>query len=101
VPSLNTGTLASTRSHTKELAEIVCTRTNAASIGILEQPMGARNLVGIGLSYRPDRLYRLAESIPWNRLLGSLKILKYRLRCDSIKNPGLSLKSSEIRVHET
>ncbi len=42
--------------------------------------MGARNRVGIGLSYRPAaRLHRLVESIPWNRFLGSLKVLKYRL----------------------
>jgi hypothetical protein len=33
------------------------------SAGILEQPMVARNRVGIGLSYRPARLQRLAESI--------------------------------------
>ncbi len=33
--------------------------------------MGARNRVGIGLSYRPARLHRLAESIP-----GFLKSLK-------------------------
>jgi hypothetical protein len=33
--------------------------------------MGARNRVGIGLSYRPARLHRLAESIP-----GPLKSLK-------------------------
>jgi hypothetical protein len=33
--------------------------------------MGARNRVGIGLSYRPARLHRLAEFIPWNRFLGS------------------------------
>ncbi len=33
--------------------------------GIIEQSMGAsRNRVGIGLSYRPARLHRLAESIP-------------------------------------
>jgi hypothetical protein len=33
------------------------------------------NLVGIGLSYLPaTRLHRLAESIPWNRFLGSLKV---------------------------
>jgi hypothetical protein len=31
---------------------------------------------GIGLSYRPARL---AESIPWNRFLCSLKVEKYRL----------------------
>jgi hypothetical protein len=43
------------------------------SAGILEQyNMGARHRVGIGLSYRPDRLHWLAESIP--RLLKSLKI---------------------------
>jgi hypothetical protein len=57
-----------------EQAEIVYTRANAASAGILEQPMWARNLVGIGLPYRPDRLHKLAESIPWNRVLGSLKV---------------------------
>ncbi len=42
--------------------------------GIFKQSMGARNRVGIGLSYRPARLHRLAELIPWNRLLGSLKV---------------------------
>jgi hypothetical protein len=35
--------------------------------------MEARNLAGMGLSYRPARLHRLAESIPWNRFLGSIK----------------------------
>ncbi len=34
---------------------------------------GAGNQVGIGLSYRPGRL---AESIPWNWFLGSLKSFK-------------------------
>jgi hypothetical protein len=34
--------------------------------------MGARNLVGIGLSFRPARIHRLAELIPG--LLKSLKI---------------------------
>jgi hypothetical protein len=29
--------------------------------------MGARNRGGRGLSYRPARLHRLAEFIPWNR----------------------------------
>ncbi len=32
-----------------------------------------------GLSYRPASLHRLAEKIPWNRFLGSLKVWKYRL----------------------
>jgi hypothetical protein len=35
---------------------------------------GARNRVGIGLSYRPDRLHRLAELLPWNRFLGSINV---------------------------
>ncbi len=39
--------------------------------------MGARNRVGTGISYRPARLHRMAKSIPWNRFLGSLKVLKY------------------------
>ncbi len=34
------------------------------SAGILKQSKGARNRVGIGLSYRPARPHRLAESIP-------------------------------------
>ncbi len=34
--------------------------------GNLEQSMGARNRVGIGLSYRPAMLHRQTESIPWN-----------------------------------
>jgi hypothetical protein len=47
--------------------------------GILEQSMGARNRVGIRLSYRPVRLHRLAKSIPWNRFPGSLKVFKILL----------------------
>ncbi len=39
--------------------------------GIFKESMGARNRGGIGLSYRPARLHRLAEFIPWNRFLGS------------------------------
>ncbi len=42
--------------------------------GIFKQSMRARNRVGIGLSYRPTRLQRLAELIPWNRFFGSLKV---------------------------
>jgi hypothetical protein len=34
----------------------------------------ARNQVGIGLSYRPARLHRLAEFIPWNQSLGSINV---------------------------
>jgi hypothetical protein len=47
--------------------------------------MGARNRVGIGLSYWPARLHRLAEFIPWNRFLGSINVYKYGLRT----SPGL------------
>ncbi len=35
---------------------------------------GARNRVEIGLSYRSARLHSLAELVPWNRFLGSLKV---------------------------
>ncbi len=42
--------------------------------GIFKQSMGARNQIGIGLSYRPARLHRLAELIPWNRFLGSTNV---------------------------
>ncbi len=41
-------------------------RAHLPCVGILEQSMyGARNLVGTALSFRPSRLHRLAESIPW------------------------------------
>jgi hypothetical protein len=42
--------------------------------GIFKQSLGARNRVGIGLLYRPARLHRLAEYIPWNRFLGSINV---------------------------
>jgi hypothetical protein len=41
--------------------------------------MGARNRVGIRLSYRAARLHSLAELVPFNRLLGSLKVKKIGL----------------------
>jgi hypothetical protein len=47
--------------------------------GIFKQSMGARNRVGIGLSYRPARLHVLAELVLWNRFLGSLKVQKFEL----------------------
>ncbi len=40
---------------------------------------GARNRVGIGLSYRPARLHRLTKLISWNRFLGYLKVSKLGL----------------------
>jgi hypothetical protein len=49
------------------------------SAGVLDQYTGARNRVGIGLSNRPARLHRLAESI-----LGLLKSLKIAVSgCDT------------------
>jgi hypothetical protein len=42
--------------------------------GIFKQSMGARNRVGLGLSYRPSRLHSLAELVPWNQFLGSFKV---------------------------
>jgi hypothetical protein len=51
-----------------------------SSAGIFKQSMGARNRVGIGLWYRLARLHILAELVPWNRFLGSLKDLKFGLR---------------------
>ncbi len=49
-----------------------------AYAGIFKQSIRARNRVGILLSYRPARLHRLAEFIPWNRFLGSMNVLKIR-----------------------
>jgi hypothetical protein len=42
--------------------------------GIFNKSLGARHRVGIGFSYRPARLHRLAEFIPWNRFLGSINV---------------------------
>jgi hypothetical protein len=39
------------------------------------------------LSYRPARLHRIAESIPWNRFLGSINISKYGLCTASFAAP--------------
>ncbi len=38
-----------------------------------KRSVGERHRVRIGLSYRPARLHRLAQFIPWNRFLGSIK----------------------------
>jgi hypothetical protein len=45
--------------------------------GIFKQSMGAGNQVELGFSYRPARLCSLAELVPWNRFLGSLKVKKF------------------------
>jgi hypothetical protein len=45
--------------------------------------------LGRGLTYRPARQHRLAESIPWNRFLGLLKVKKI---------PSLSSKQQHTPV---
>jgi hypothetical protein len=45
-----------------------------SELEFLNNLWGARNRVGIGLSYRTARLHRLAEFIPWNRFLGSINV---------------------------
>jgi hypothetical protein len=46
----------------------------AARTGIFKKSMGARNRGGKGLLYRPARLHRLAEFIPWNQFRGPINI---------------------------
>jgi hypothetical protein len=50
--------------------QTLATSHSSCSAGIFKQFVGARNRVGIGLSYRPARLYSLAELVPCNRFLG-------------------------------
>jgi hypothetical protein len=59
-----------------------------AVLEFLNNLWGARNRVGIGLSYRPVRLQSLAELVPWNRFLGSLKVYKFGL-CMRLAIPAL------------
>ncbi len=54
-------------------------KISLASAGIFKQSMGARNRLGIGLSQRPARLHSLAQLVPWNRFIGSLKVEKFGL----------------------
>jgi hypothetical protein len=43
--------------------------------GVHESRAGIfKHFIGIGSSYRPVRLHRLAELIHWNQILGSLKV---------------------------
>jgi hypothetical protein len=64
------------------------------SAGIFKQSMGARNRVGIGLSYRPARIHSLTELFPGNRFLGSLRVKNsgsghfYRWKCVSQSETG-------------
>ncbi len=52
---------------------ILSSETVAFCDGIFKQSMGARNRVGIGLSYR-HATTEAGGIVPWNRLLGSLKV---------------------------
>jgi hypothetical protein len=46
----------------------------STELEFLNNLWGLGNRVGIGLSYRPVRLPRVAELVPGNRFLGSLKV---------------------------
>ncbi len=49
-------------------------RQNVSWAGIFKKSMGARHWGGIGFSYRPARLHRLAELIPWHQFRGPINI---------------------------
>jgi|LakMenEpi03Aug12_release.lakeMendotaPanAssembly.Ray.scaffolds.fasta_scaffold1077138_1 hypothetical protein len=57
---------------------------------ILEQSMGARNRIGIWLSYRPARLHRLAESNPWNKFLEKYRLWWVWCMTEGRTDPGFS-----------
>jgi hypothetical protein len=61
--------------------------------------MGARHRVGIGLLYRPARLHRLAEFIPWNRFRGPIHVQKYQLSPVLPASPYISFLPISICHH--
>jgi hypothetical protein len=67
------------------------------SAGIFKQSMRARNR--IGLSHWPARLHSLAELIPWNRFLGSLKVKKFGL--STIKVGNLAMLDINKKICES
>ncbi len=69
--------------------------------GIFKKSMGARHRGGIGFSYRPARLDRLAEFIPWNQFRGPINIQKYGLLSPNFKKAKFlaRLLLSLIRYH--
>jgi hypothetical protein len=79
-----------TRLHDNVAQGSICTN--------LEQSMGFRNRVGIGLSYRPARLHRLAELIPWKRFFGSLKVSKFGI-CLCLLTRVEKLSKSDSNVY--
>ncbi len=60
-----------TTSLTETPASVACTLYRA---GIFKKSMGARHRGGIGFLYRPARLHRLSEFIPWNQRRGPINI---------------------------
>ncbi len=61
---------SSTLLQLKDFVGDVCSKSATSLViraGIFKQSMGSRNRVGIGLSYQPARLHKLAELIPSNR----------------------------------
>ena len=78
----------------------VCVHCALYSAGILKQAMGARNRVGIGLSYRPARMHRLGvDSL--ELILERLKRLKIRALGAAVR-PGLchpSLSSLGTKIN--
>ncbi len=63
--------------------------------------MGARNRLGIGWSYRPARLHSLAESVPRNRFLGSLKVYKFGLRLQTTQPGGIGSLESILVIFKS
>jgi hypothetical protein len=68
----------------------ICSVDLVTRAGIFKKTMGARHRVGIGLSYRPARLHRLAELMPWHRFLVSIRVLKYQLCITEMRVGGRS-----------
>ncbi len=50
------------------------TTSERSELKFLKKSMGARHRGGIGFSYRPARLHRLAEFIPLNQFRGTINI---------------------------
>jgi hypothetical protein len=75
------------------------TKMFAIELEFLKSLWGARNRRGIGLSYRPARLHRLAEFIPWNRFLGSINVLKYGLWTQLALSAGSEFFTNENWIY--
>jgi hypothetical protein len=79
---------------------MMCKANGKLCAGIFKQSIGARNRVGIELSFRLARLQSLAELVPWNRFLGSLKVRNFGLRNPCcITNYKLQINFQRERRH--